>query len=254
MTLIRLHVHFVLNSQVIEEPCDIQLQRAQLKLPIAMDANDNNETGDLSCTEPGCVKSFRKQSSLEKHIAIGNHFYHEARSTTDVAMEIWASKCSESVSFNRSNVIDDFSNESVEENNVPREQIKAGWALKSDRKFVRFSTDVKQFVRNIFEEGERSGKKANPVTVSSQIRNDRDEHGRHTFCPNDWISAQQVRSLFAQFHIKMMKENTRNTKRPRMELAMKTEEDEDLNEVLRELDAVEMYNTVNVVTAEICEL
>lgn len=50
------------------------LQAAQLRLPFGTsDAEDN---GDLSCTEPGCIRTFRKPSTLEKHLAVGNHLYH----------------------------------------------------------------------------------------------------------------------------------------------------------------------------------
>lgn len=80
-------------------------------------------------------------------------------------------------------------------------KLKTGWALKWDRKFFRFSLGVKQFVKDIFDDGEKTGKKANPVSVSLLIRNERDEYGNRIFSSNDWISSQQVRSLFAQFQM-----------------------------------------------------
>ena len=63
---------------------------------------------------------------------------------------------------------------------------------------MRFSTALKQYVKNIFDEGEISGKKANPLTVSLEIRSEKDENGNHIFTPDDWITAQQVRNLFLQ--------------------------------------------------------
>lgn len=91
------------------------------------------------------------------------------------------------------------------------------------------------------------------MSVSWQIRNERDEYGNHIFSPNDWISSQQVRSLFAQFQIKLTKESTDREKRPKLELTLKSEEDEDLNEVISDLNAMEAFNTVNSVT-DICQL
>ena len=112
---------------------------------------------------------------------------------------------------------------------------------------------MKQYVKSVFDEGEKAGRKANPVAVSFQIRKERDENGNRLFRPCDWISAQQVRSLFAQFHMKQMKEKIHEEKRPRLELEIKTEEDEDLNEVLGEIDAIDVLTQVGSVTDQVCE-
>ena len=102
-------------------------------------------------------------------MAIEDHSYHEATCTTDVAMELWAQKCEESVSYNQSN----SSTQQSSNRNIPNtdnsntSELRLGWALKSDRKFVRFSTAIKQYVKNVFEEGEKSGKKSNPMSYTN---------------------------------------------------------------------------------------
>lgn len=53
--------------------------------------------------------------------------------------------------------------------------------------------------------------------------------------------------------IKLTKESTDREKRPKLELTLKSEEDEDLNEVISDLNAMEAFNTVNSVT-ELCQL
>lgn len=241
--------------EVIEDSTTMpatHLQAAPLRLPFG--SSDAEDSGDLSCTEPGCIQTFRKPSTLEKHLAVGNHLYHSLNGSADVAMELWAEKCSDSVFYNQSHLIQS-SSISSKDNQVHScvSNLKTGWALKSDRKFVRFSLGVKKFVKDIFDDGEKTGKKANPVSVSLQIRNERDEYGNHIFSPNDWISSQQVRSLFAQFQIKLTKESTDREKRPKLELTLKSEEDEDLNEVISDLNAMEAFNTINSVT-DICQL
>lgn len=93
----------------------------------------------------------------------------------------------------------------------------------------------------------KNGKKASPVSVSLQIRNERDEYGN--FSPNDWIS-QKVRSLYAPFQRKLTKESKDREKRPKLELGLKSE-DEDLNYVISDWNAVAAFNTVTSVT-DIC--
>uniref|UniRef100_A0A8W8NYV2 C2H2-type domain-containing protein n=1 Tax=Magallana gigas TaxID=29159 RepID=A0A8W8NYV2_MAGGI len=166
--------------EVIEDSTTMpatHLQAAQLRLPFG--SSDAEDSGDLSCTEPGCIQTFRKPSTLEKHLAVGNHLYHSLNGSADVAMELWAEKCSDSVFYNQSHLI------------------------------------------------------------QSSLISSKDN--------------QQVRSLFAQFQIKLTKESTDREKRPKLELTLKSEEDEDLNEVISDLNAMEAFNTVNSVT-DICQL
>lgn len=42
-------------------------------------------------------------------------------------------------------------------------------------------------------------KKANPYSVSKNIRYEVDENGHRLFKPSEWLSQQQVRGLFANF-------------------------------------------------------
>ena len=104
---------------------------------------------------------------------------------------------------------------------------------------------MKNYLRNIFEEGERTNKKANPVTVSANIRNEKDENGNRLFPPNDWLTTQQVRSVFGSLKLSKDKQATKILLEP------KTDVDEDLNEVLDELVATENFNVVNSVTEQL---
>ncbi|XP_052083876.1 uncharacterized protein LOC127721237 [Mytilus californianus] len=233
--------------KIIEEPCEHGEETFNLR-PTKLKLNNSVEHGDLSCTIPGCVKSFRKPSTLEQHLAIGQHIYHENDKITDVAMEVWAEKCTHGTNINY--------NEQQDEDNIVigadfmdmPSNLKSGWALKSERKFVRFKASVKDYIKQIFDEGERTGKKANPLTVANKIRNEKNDAGGRLFAPDDWVSAQQVRGVFASLQLKLQKQNPEH---PGLELNLKTEVDDDLNEVLTELDAIETLNIVDSVTEQI---
>ena len=56
--------------------------------------------------------------------------------------------------------------------------------------------NVKALMKN-FEEGARTGNKANPVQVEREIKNLRNENGERTFKPEEWRTAQQISSLFS---------------------------------------------------------
>ena len=51
----------------------------------------------------------------------------------------------------------------------------------------------------MFDDGELSSKKANPYTVTKNIRYEVDETGQILFDTSELLSPQQVRGLFANF-------------------------------------------------------
>lgn len=49
----------------------------------------------LSCTDPDCVKQFKKQDRLLDHLVKGDHLYDSDKtdSTEDTTKRLWAEKC-----------------------------------------------------------------------------------------------------------------------------------------------------------------
>ena len=52
------------------------------------------------------------------------------------------------------------------------------------------------FLIEKFEDGEKSGNKADPMSVSREMKTKRDGNGRLLFQPNEWKTAQQIKSFF----------------------------------------------------------
>lgn len=74
--------------------------------------------------------------------------------------------------------------------------------------------------------------------------------GRRLFAPDDWVTVQQVRGVFASLQLKLQKQNP---ERPGLELNLKKQIADDLKEVLTELDAIETLNIVDSVTEQISQ-
>lgn len=81
----------------------IHLQAARLRLPFG--TSDAEDIRGLTCTEPGCIRTFGKPSTLEIHLAVGNHLFHSLHGSADAAMELWAEKCTNSVFYKQSYLI-----------------------------------------------------------------------------------------------------------------------------------------------------
>ncbi|CAH3189854.1 unnamed protein product [Porites lobata] len=58
--------------------------------------------------------------------------------------------------------------------------------------------NVKTFLMKKFEEGTRTGNKADPVRVAREMKTLRNEDGELTFKPEEWRTAQQISSLFSR--------------------------------------------------------
>ncbi|MCU7801368.1 MAG: hypothetical protein KZQ70_14865, partial [gamma proteobacterium symbiont of Lucinoma myriamae] len=53
-----------------------------------------------------------------------------------------------------------------------------GWAIRTERKSARFNENQKTYLREIFDLGNRTGRKADPLCVSSEMRSVKNPDGK----------------------------------------------------------------------------
>ena len=73
--------------------------------------------------------------------------------------------------------------------------LQTGWALSKRRSNVRFSQKVREYLTARFTLGERTGRKADPVQVATDMRSAKDEFSEHLFPRTDWLTKNQVQSF-----------------------------------------------------------
>lgn len=78
-----------------------------------------------------------------------------------------------------------------------------GWALKMTKEKKRFEERVKSYLIDKFEKGERSVNKADPISVSKEMKMKRDGDGKLYFEPSEWKSAQQIKGFFSRYSAKL---------------------------------------------------
>ncbi|VDH90625.1 Hypothetical predicted protein [Mytilus galloprovincialis] len=132
---------------------------------------------------------------MNNHCLLGNHEHQDHKGSTfnDIKLR-WKESCfnltEDTIKFRCETGLKQGSNEQI-----------MGWALKKERKVVRFSDNVKSYLSNIFEEGERSGIKANPSTVVRNMRVARDENGNKRFTPKEYLELGQIASFFSRLAV-----------------------------------------------------
>ena len=73
-----------------------------------------------------------------------------------------------------------------------------GWALKATKKSTRFQEKVKDFLTDKFNEEVETGRKADPMQVSTEMRHLTDETGKLVFSSQEWKTTRQITSFFAR--------------------------------------------------------
>ena len=150
-----------------------------------------------SCQETGCVLTFKTQAEADSHMDTGKHCLEvDCESMYDRIRRKWAGMVT-GVTF-----APDVPSTSLQGENSSAASASAprplGWALKVTKRPTRMTDNVKTFLITKFEDGVRSGNKADPVQVAREMKTLKNENGQPTFNPEEWRTAQQISSLFSR--------------------------------------------------------
>ena len=151
-----------------------------------------------SCQETGCVLTFKTQAEADNHMDTGKHRLEvDCESMYDRVRRKWAGIVT-GVTFAPD--VPSTSSPGEDSGSAVRgyDPRPLGWALKVPKRPARMTDNVKTFLMKKFEEGARTGNKADPVQVAREMKTLRNENGEPTFKPEEWRTAQQISSLFSR--------------------------------------------------------
>ena len=118
-----------------------------------------------------------------------------------------------------------------------KSSLQAGWALSKPRSSVRFSPKVKEYLTARFTIGERTGRKADPSQVATDMRNAKNESNERLFTRSEWLSKNQVQSFFSRMAAARRKEQGVS--------GLSTEKEEDIQCLQEYSEREDLINTVN---------
>jgi len=150
-----------------------------------------------SCKETGCVLTFKTQEEADNHMDTGKHRLEvDCESMYDRVRRKWAG-ITTGVTF-APDVLS-TSSQGEDSGNAVRgyDPRPLGWALKITERPTKMTDNVKTFLMMKFEQGVRTGNKADSVQVAREMKTLRNEDGELTFKPEEWRTAQQISSLFS---------------------------------------------------------
>ncbi|KAK3725268.1 hypothetical protein QZH41_001283 [Actinostola sp. cb2023] len=124
----------------------------------------SRQTAEIfSCRETGCVLTFKTEAEAEAHMDTGKHSRElESESVYDSIRKKWASTVTGISLGTRYTVPEENKDLALSSTSSHRQ---AGWALKTSKRPSRMSTRAKAFLTAKFDEGVKSGHKADPVQL-----------------------------------------------------------------------------------------
>ena len=87
-----------------------------------------------------------------------------------------------------------------------------GWALKATQKRPRLEEKVKAYLIEKYEAGERSDTKADPLSVSREMKFRRDDKGELVFQPEEWKTAKTIKIFFSRYSAKLKQQGVSKPK------------------------------------------
>ena len=188
------------SSQTQHE--DVQLALGMAEAQSYEQSDEDKECHDklFSCPEEGCVKSFQRFSSLQHHLDVGRHSYAlENKTLFDKAMMSYATKLEQGIAILENPVEDLQTPQTLDSCS----SLPMGWALKSaSTQRTRLTESQKQYLTEVFQNGERTGRKADPCNVSKSMRKARNADGSSKFDTSSYLTSQQVASFFSRLAAK----------------------------------------------------
>ena len=149
-----------------------------------------------TCPNEGCVKMYQRHSSLEKHLLFGQCKMVPERCTLlDVAKKKYHALLVEGSSEAVTAALEQ-EDVSVSANNLPE-----GWALKTIKKFNRFSDTQKKYLEEKFNLRQATGQKQDPINAARDMRFAKKMDGSkmdrsRLFKRDEYLATQQVQSFF----------------------------------------------------------
>ncbi|KAK3713304.1 hypothetical protein QZH41_000682 [Actinostola sp. cb2023] len=162
------------------------------------EANRNTEihTPLYECSVPGCTEAFDTFAQLELHLDVGKH----TKNQYDAIRRDWALKFSsvDTASKGCTSLESNLPESSSKARAKASSSLQTGWALTKARSTTRFSQKVKEYLTARFMLGERTGRKADPSQVATDMRTTRTSSNERQFSRSEWMSKTQVQSFFSR--------------------------------------------------------
>lgn len=163
-----------------------------------------NNANLFRCPIPGCSKTYQKYKNLKRHLELMNHdIKAETETQRDFIIREYKDRVERLQMHRFMEMADAIREVGSIESDPPKDSTETGkgWALQS-RTVERFSTKVRQFLIEKFDEGVMNPrKKWKPDVLAKAMRND------EQFDASEFLKSQQIAAFFSRLAQQREKQN-----------------------------------------------
>lgn len=219
-----------------------QLTHKKNKSQTSSDDSHDDQESLFVCHEEGCSYNSDTYSDLELHIDVGLHDTNPKgnESLFDGFRRDWAAKFAGIDNYTKAKTCikpDELSYLCYHNTTC---SLNKGWALKARIVNVRFSENFRSYLIAKFDLGERTGMKADPEHVSSEMRCAKSENGERRFTRQEWLSKTQIAGFFSRLSASRKKSTVPHTQ----DLLMMDAQD-DIENILQESDRADLLKEID---------
>ena len=196
--------------------------------PVHIKEEDSNAA--IFCCPEGCVKTFVRYSSMQRHLDCGKYQSAlEPYTLLDRAAVGYAQRLE-----GQCEAVPEL--DAVAEPPSSHDMLPKGWALKSSAsRRCRFTYKQKNYLTEKFQQGERSGRKSDPASVARSMMSAVDLQGKRIFSSEEFLTAPQVAGIISRLAAKKSLFNDDDLEEEIECAAQEATIEELTNEVSREL-------------------
>ena len=153
----------------------------------------------LFCQEEGCIRSFQRLFSLQKHLDYGSHKYaFEQETLYDKAILAYAAKLEQGATVE----VPKIPSADMYLDQPDKSVLQKGWTIKSTKQRKRLSEEQKKYLLDFYRIGESTDGKGEPASVARSMTKSENSGGGFLFDASEFLTPQQIASVFSRLSAK----------------------------------------------------
>ena len=163
------------------------------------DSSDLDDESLFFFQEEGCIRSFQRFSSLQRHLDYGSHKYAlEQETLYDKAILANAVKLEQGATVK----VPKIPSADIHLDKPYKSVLRKGWGLKSTKQRKCLSEKQKKYLLDFYRIGESTGRKAEPASVARSMRKSKNSDGDLLFDASEFLTPQQIANFFFRLSAK----------------------------------------------------
>ncbi|KAK6175727.1 hypothetical protein SNE40_014120 [Patella caerulea] len=143
----------------------------RVKTGLVRSSRSKESATQFLCTQEGCIKVFKTEKALDRHLSVGRHERVPVMdSKDDSIMRKWGRQVASRTALHESAAPSTSHGGGSSSSSAPIEGVNSGWAARTTAKRRQFSNEIKKYLLEQFMIDVETGRKEDPRGVTKRIK------------------------------------------------------------------------------------